>query len=152
MRRLKLYDRLTDYGYFAKENDALVFLGGSIFRDEPYNNELYQERIKLIRKFKKHGKKVHIIGANFGPFRSKKFIEEHKYLFSLCDDVCFRDTFSYDIFKELKCVRLAPDIIFSLPHKVIKKESNTVSISVIDFNHVPSLANLQSDYVSKWAH
>jgi colanic acid/amylovoran biosynthesis protein len=149
MRSLKLYDRLADYEYFAKKNDALVFLGGSIFRDEPYNNELYQERIKLIKAFKKHGKKVHVIGANFGPVRTDKFVEEHRYLFSLCDDVCFRDTFSYEIFKDLECVRLAPDIIFSLPHKVTKKESNTVSISVIDFNHVPSLANLQADYVSK---
>jgi colanic acid/amylovoran biosynthesis protein len=149
MRNLKLYDRLADYEYFAKKNDALVFLGGSIFRDEPYNDELYQQRIKLIKAFKKHGKKVHVIGANFGPIRSEKFVEEHRYLFSLCDDVCFRDTFSYELFKDLKCVSLAPDIIFSLPHKVTKKESNTVSISVIDFNHVPSIANLQADYISK---
>ena len=33
---------------------------------------------------------------------------------NLCDDVCFRDLYSYELFKDLSQVRYAPDIVFQM--------------------------------------
>ena len=40
LQHLKIKDTLTNYDEIAREHDALVFIGGSIFREESYHSEL----------------------------------------------------------------------------------------------------------------
>src|SRR5687767_13631712 len=52
-QRLKITDYINDYATVAQEHDALLFIGGSIFREEAYHQSLYENRMKLVTDFKK---------------------------------------------------------------------------------------------------
>ncbi|MGJ9459041.1 polysaccharide pyruvyl transferase family protein [Oceanobacillus sp. CF4.6] len=148
-QRLGISDTITNYDDIAETHDALVFVGGSIFREEPFHPVLYKERMKIVTAFKKRNKSVFILGANFGPYTSQKFIKEHVELFKLCDDVCFRDMNSYNIFKYLPQVRYAPDIVFQMDvieyKNVFKK--NVVGFSIIDVRHKQGLMTYFDKYI-----
>lgn len=92
------------------------------------------ERKYLLNKFKNKKKKTFIIGANFGPYKNDFFAERYKEIFIEYDDICFRDNYSYNLFKKFKNVRLAPDVVFNLKiNKSIPKEK-TVGFSFIDLS------------------
>ncbi|WP_423409244.1 polysaccharide pyruvyl transferase family protein [Heyndrickxia sp. MSNUG] len=149
-QRLKLTDSITNYNEVAKEHDALLFIGGSIFREEEYHKPLYNDRLKLIMEFKKSNKPVYILGANFGPVKTEGFINDYRNLFQLCTDVCFRDLYSYELFKELKQVRYAPDIIFQVDLTKYKDKTveNHVGFSIIDVRHKHGLSNYYEEYIN----
>ncbi|MDQ0903969.1 polysaccharide pyruvyl transferase family protein [Paenibacillus sp. V4I7] len=149
-QRLKIFDHINNFEKIAEEHDALVFIGGSIFREEDYHHSLYQERMKLVMEFKKRDKSVIIIGANFGPYKTEKFHNDYKELFKQCDDVCFRDLYSYELFKNLSQVRYAPDIVFQMNIDGYKQISpkKRVGFSIIDVRHKHGLSNYYHAYIT----
>ncbi|WP_273832018.1 polysaccharide pyruvyl transferase family protein [Guptibacillus sedimenti] len=148
-QRLKIKDSITNFDSVADEHDGLLFIGGSIFREEQYHKSLYSERMKLIKEFKKRNKAVFILGANFGPYTSNEFIDDYKKLFKLCDDVCFRDVSSFTIFEDIPQVRIAPDIVFQMKTEQYKPEekTNTIGFSIIDVNHKKGLSSYSKEYI-----
>lgn len=60
-----------------------------------------------------YGNKPYLLGCNFGPFSSDEYKERYRKLFSEATDVCFRESYSYEIFKNLSNVRWESDIVFS---------------------------------------
>lgn len=151
-KRLGFYNRLTDYKRLAKKYDALLFLGGSIFREEANANNIYDYRKEIIGSFKKEHKSIFFLGCSFGPFQNKKFVDQYQNLFEQCDDVCFRDNYSYDLFKDLKQVRYAPDILWSYIPKYKAKKTNTIGYSIINPKHKFGLARHYEEYVRYTAH
>ncbi|MEI4828898.1 polysaccharide pyruvyl transferase family protein [Bacillus sp. FJAT-53711] len=149
-QRLKISDSITNYDEVAEEHDALLFIGGSIFREEEYHHSLYQDRTKIVREFKKRDKPIFILGANFGPFETEQFLNDYKKFFELCDDVCFRDLYSYELFKNLSQVRYAPDIVFQMNVDKYKelRNKNSVGFSIIDVRHKKGLSNYYDDYIA----
>lgn len=149
-RRLKLSDPITSYDKVAQEHDALIFIGGSIFREEEYHSSLYRDRMKMISEFKKLNKQVFIIGANFGPFETEGFYNDYKELFKICDDVCFRDTYSYELFSSLPQVRYAPDIVFQMNVNEYKVTSTNdlIGFSIINVKHKQGLSKYYEDYIT----
>jgi colanic acid/amylovoran biosynthesis protein len=148
-QRLKIKDSITNYDEVAKEHDGLLFLGGSIFMEADYHNDLYKDRLKMVNEFTERNKPVFILGANFGPYKTKKFYDDYKYLFSLCTDVCFRDLYSYNLFKNLEQVRYAPDIVFGLDitdYKSNDKEKK-IGYSIINVKHKKDLASCYDEYI-----
>ena len=103
----------------------------------------------MVKEFKKRKKSVFVLGANFGPIKTNKFIYDYKYLFSMCDDICFRDLYSYNIFKELPQVRYAPDIVFQMPVDEYKnnEKKKIVGFSIIDVNHKQGLRKYENEYI-----
>ena len=86
--------------------------------------------------------KYYVLGANFGPFYSKRYLSFYKKFFSnYCQDVCFRDRYSASLFSDVSNVRYAPDILFNveLP-KVVRRKK--LFISVVDLNQVNKFKNL----------
>lgn len=148
-QRLKVADFITNYHKAAEEHDALVFIGGSIFREEEFHDSLYQERLTMVKEFKKRKKPVYILGANFGPYKTEKFLDDYRKFFELADDVCFRDVHSYDLFHELSQIRYAPDIVFQMNADQYKDASrnNTVGFSIIDVHHKQGLAKYDEVYL-----
>lgn len=148
-QRLRISEHLHNYNQVAEEHDALIFIGGSIFREEDYHTSLYVDRLNMVRDFKNRGKKVFVLGANFGPFSSDRFLNDYREFFRYCDDVCFRDLYSYELFKEISHVRYAPDIVFQMNLDEYKVKTNTkiVGYSIIDVRHKSGLMNYHSDYV-----
>lgn len=112
-----------------KKYDGIIMIGGSLFIE--YDGIDYNKYIANQFNFKAP---FFIIGANFGPYETEEYLEFHKNnIFNNALDICFRDKYSYNLFKNIKNVRYAPDIVFGLDTRNIEqKEENTVIISVID--------------------
>lgn len=147
LRKLSIYNRLTDYGRLAKEFDILLFLGGGIFREEVYENEVFQNRKSIIEAFIDKNKEVFFLGCNFGPFNSEYFLKKHKELFNKCSDVCFRDRYSYNLFKDLPNIRYAPDILWSYNIDDVRPKENVIGYSIINPKHKDGLEKYYEDYV-----
>lgn len=99
------------------ESDYVVFPGGSIFQDVTsirsagyYNS--------LVRRAKKAGKKVFLLGQGVGPLRSyfgKRFARD---AFNIADEIVVRDPGSLALLKDLgvkRPVKVGADMAFLMP-------------------------------------
>ncbi|MED3939485.1 polysaccharide pyruvyl transferase family protein [Priestia megaterium] len=148
--RLKNSDSTDKYDKIVEKHDALLFIGGSIFMENKYHNLLHEKRMKIATEFKKRNKPIFVLGANFGPFETQEFLDDYTEFFKLCDDICFRDIYSYELFKNLSQVRYAPDIVFQMNVDNYKTISNRkrVGFSIIDVRNKQGLTNYYNDYIS----
>lgn len=120
--------------------DIFVYIGGSIFI-EPETN--FEQRLDSLVELIQCNKNFYIIGANFGPYKTKEYYEYIKNkVIANSKGVCFRDKYSYTLFKDMDNVYYAPDVIFGLKIKpeLPKKE---IGISVI---HHLDRKNLKQNY------
>lgn len=140
---LDLYNKVQ-----LKDFDATVFIGGSIFMEENNKGRNYDEKIGIINYFNE-GKEVFILGSNFGPYINSGFKDKFEMIFNNCTDVCFRENYSYDLFKKSNKIRKAPDIVFQLRPKKIEKRKNTIGISLIDLEKRNELSKYREDYIEK---
>jgi len=127
--------------------DAIVYIGGSIFM-EKFNG---LEKLKQLNKFIKLSKKNEIpffyISSNFGPYSTQEYLDLARDTLKNCEDICFRDKYSYELFKDIRSVRYAPDLILSYDFKKGRQKKNTVGISVIDLSIRDELKNLENKYL-----
>ena len=101
--------------------DLSIFIGGSMFIE------------KTSPQLTNLKKPLYIIGSNFGPYESAKYLKKQTNLFSRVTDVCFRDKKSYKLFKNLPNVRYSTDIVFSYKNPKIKIMNNKMVVfSIID--------------------
>lgn len=107
--------------YFIKRSNIYLILGGSIFMENVFTSNY----LKVMYYFKKN--RV-ILGSNIGPYYNDAYLELIKCIFRNSKDVCLRDKKSYQLVKDVKTVRQAPDMIFALD---IKKYKNTKQKRVI---------------------
>lgn len=92
--------------------DINVYLGGSIFIE---NEDRRKNDFAWWNKFISCGNKVFLMGTNFGPYYTDQYREFFGNTFRKCEDVCFREKESYDIFSEASTsCRLVSDLAFSL--------------------------------------
>lgn len=143
LRKLNLNNR------YYKKFDSVVYIGGSIFMQLDTWKKQYKERNIFFKLFK--DKPKFILGANFGPFKDKIFLEKYKELFINCTDVCFRDDYSYKLFNDLNNVRMAPDIVFQLKPKNLDKIKDSIGISLIDLSNRKDLNQYNDKYKKKIA-
>ncbi len=137
---------------FISKYDAGLYIGGSIFMELPVWREQLEERQKIITSFYDKNKPYFILGSNFGPYKDPMFLTFYEELLQKCKDVCFRDKFSYDLFSKYSNSRLAPDIVFQLKPQNIKKEKNSLGISLINLKErgdLPNLEKYKSIYYTK---
>lgn len=126
----------------AKQCDICVCITGSLFIQ---GEEDWQPYLTYMKSRQIPGIPYYQLGSNFGPYKDRGFYEGFKEFFSNCEDVCFREKFSYDLFSDLKNVRVAPDVVFSGRFPVCKAEKR-VSISVINLNNRGELEKYQFQY------
>ena len=129
--------------------DAIMIIGGSLFMEDCYSDTVLEYRKKIISIFNKRNKKIFILGANFGPYKTKGFLEKYKNIFSLCDDVCFRDNYSFELFSDMNNVRCASDIVFQLNKEIVNKIDNNIGISIINLKNREGLNNYKDRYENK---
>lgn len=113
----------------AKKCDAAVYIGGSLFMQTENWKDKYENKKNMFIE----NKPFYLLGANFGPYYDKEFYQTYLKLFSKFTDICFRDNYSYSLFKDLPNVRVADDIVFQLskPEEIKEGRTNTAVISVI---------------------
>ncbi|MEI3161838.1 MAG: polysaccharide pyruvyl transferase family protein [Lachnospirales bacterium] len=116
------------------ECDAILKIGGSVFI-QPQENyiEYCNSELKIIQGYTKKNKPFFVIGANFGPFYIEEFKEQFQKFFKYTKDTCFRDSYSYNLFSNLDNVRVAPDVIFGLNDKILKKRGKYIVFSCLDY-------------------
>ncbi len=111
-----------------KTAHAVVHIGGSVFtqHEEDYSNALHldQELVRL-------SKRIYVVGANFGPYTSEAYVKDYGKHFQKYQDICFRDRYSYELFRSAPNVRYAPDVVFNLPLNCGGKQKKQVLFSVI---------------------
>lgn len=100
----------------------------------------------------------YILGCNFGPFFSDEFRKRYRKLFDKAKDVCFRESYSYEIFKDLGNVRWESDIVFSyngyVDESFFQYNKNYIVISVVNLEKdgiKNSNKDLYYNYISKIA-
>ncbi len=115
----------------VKDYDAIIYIGGSIFMESEYAFHEMKEFNYLINQCIGQGKKFFYMSSNFGPYKTQEYLQKARENFAI-SKICFRDKESYELFKDLKTVSYAPDLAFSLKMPEVKKEKNTLGISVIN--------------------
>jgi len=112
-----------------KKYDNVILIGGSIFMENEQIDLEYYKNNQFNYKNSNY-----ILGANFGPYKTKEYVNIHKSeIFPKVKDICFRDMYSYKLFKELPNTRCASDIVFSLNTNSIRINTQNIAvISVID--------------------
>ncbi|MCM3574707.1 polysaccharide pyruvyl transferase family protein [Mesobacillus subterraneus] len=149
-RSINLFNKINASFLKYKKYDALVIIGGSIFMETSNWQVKLENRSNLPAQFERNGKKVFIVGANFGPFTDELFIKKHKEFFKGIDDICFRDTYSYSLFNDLPNIRYAPDVVFNLKMKEGGKPSKKrVGFSLINLKKRKNLSNYYDVYNEK---
>lgn len=106
---------------------AVVYIGGSIFME--YEN---WEQILSWWKYEAKNRPFYIMGANFGPYKTEGFRNKLAEIFHDAKDVCFRDRYSFEKFRDVPTVRCAPDILFSFPMPKVPVVKKQLLISPID--------------------
>lgn len=107
-----------------RRNDLMVFVGGSIFMERTVSTYWERER----RFFEQIKIPYYVIGSNFGPHKSKRFVDIVRSIVAGAEDVCFRDQASYETFKDIKTARVATDIAFTLDTSKYDKMSEKLAI------------------------
>lgn len=108
---IKVIRRLSLKRFFANCCDLSVSIAGSFYMEFEGDSK---KNFSL-------GKKPHyIMGVNFGPYKTEEYFDNIHGLFKNAEDVCFREEYSYNLFKDLPNVRWAPDIVFSMDTSNIK--------------------------------
>ena len=111
--------------------DAFVSIGGSIFMQKKifpvYNSVVFYKTAQ-----KKYNN-TFFLGCNFGPYTDSIFLHNYKDIFAKATDVCFRESNSWELFKDLGNVRYLPDIVFGLDisHYNVPKIQNSVGLTII---------------------
>lgn len=142
------YTKIIDFIQYYKY-DATIFIGGSIFMETEYWKKSFEEKRNIINFFDETKKAKYIIGSNFGPIKTDEFVHLYKELFRKCDDICFRDQYSYKLFSDYDNVRVAPDIVFQLKPKNIEKVKDSIGISLIEILDRKELNQYRDIYIDK---
>lgn len=137
--------------HIMRKCDAIVIIGGSMFIQTGLTKKRMRVKLCYDRELLHYGKPVFLIGSNFGPYTDEEFYQEYQTIFAQYQDVCFREDYSYSLFKQLTNVRMASDVIFNCEYDnpSIHKQNNRILISVIDLERKKDLCHLTSLYERK---
>ena len=130
------YDTPLTLDLAKREFDGIIYIAGSVFmQGKNYHEDLktgFKDHAAFVSEFKKNKKPFFYISCNFGPYSLKSYYKQSKKYLKLCSDVCFRDKYSFNLFKDLSNVRYAPDAALSYSYFKVKKIKNSVGISIIE--------------------
>ena len=113
--------------WLDKRCDAVVYIGGSIFMEYPNWAQLL-----TWWEYTADNRPFYVLGANFGPYHTEAYREKIAEIYGKMQDICFRDTYSYELFQDVPTVRQAPDILFSYPMPMVAVQEKQIFVSVID--------------------
>ena len=128
------------------EFDAYVYIGGSIFMEGGKVYNLSEKFFDFVNRCKNKNIPFCYISCNYGPYQTKEYFELSKRNFSICSDICFRDKYSYNLFKDIDNVRYAPDFAFNYKIPQNEKIENSIGITVINLDIRHDLKHIAQEY------
>lgn len=127
--------------------NGFVYIGGSIFMEGGKVYNLDEGCYRFIRQCKEIGKPFFYMSSNYGPYKSEEYFNLSKRNFENCTDLCFRDIYSYQLFREISSVRYAPDVVFAYKTEEIENKKDTVGICLIDLEIRNSIKKKEKEYI-----
>ncbi|TYS69705.1 polysaccharide pyruvyl transferase family protein [Sutcliffiella horikoshii] len=121
-----------------------ILVTGSIFEERGD----YRKNMRKKKYNTSFFKDVYYLSCSMGEYKNESFINECKTVFSNVRDVCFRDSYSYDLFKDMSNIRVESDLIFQLQYDM-KQPENYIVISVIDLESRDRLSSFEKEYLDK---
>lgn len=129
IENLRLYYSYEEILHLKKDITLQILIGGSMFM-QPNDLSKIEERFFLLReRFFYEIPKI-VIGANFGPFQEKNHYNIYYEWFKTFESICFRDLYSFELFKSLNNTNWAPDLILSYPFPQRKQNNKDKSIII----------------------
>lgn len=104
------------------EIQNVIEIGGSIFI-MPKNVKDGGINLRKRKYLQKNSESYVILGSNFGPFDNEKQLKEYSNFFDTVSNICFRDKYSFDLFRGKYNVTYAPDIVLTLNTNEIEATS-----------------------------
>ena len=126
--------------------DAYVYVGGSIFMEGGKVYNLSDKFYNFVKRCKEKNIPFCYISSNYGPYRTQEYFKLSQKNFKTCTDICFRDKYSYDLFKNIENVRYAPDFAFGYPISAKNKIKNSIGISIINLDIREDIKQLSEEY------
>ena len=134
--------------YHAKTNDLMVYAGVSIFIEG--NNAGHW--VKEADFYNSLRIPYYLLGSNIGPYESDSFLSTIKIILNGAEDVCLRDTASYDLVKDLPNARVASDIAFTLdtsPYDTTSDKLAVFSVINCDDRFSPKITQKYEQEIAK---
>ena len=128
--------------------DAYIYIGGSIFMEGGIVYNLSNTFYNFTKKCREYNRPFFYISSNYGPYKTKEYFELSRKNFNIVTDICFRDKYSYNLFKDIQTVRYAPDYAFTYSMFNNEKIPNSVGITIIDLGVRNNLKNKENEYVN----
>ncbi|MBR3512103.1 MAG: polysaccharide pyruvyl transferase family protein [Clostridia bacterium] len=132
---------VTDY-------DAYIYVGGSIFMEGGKVYNLSEDFYSFMQRCKENNIPFMYVSSNYGPYQTQEYFDLSIKNFKECTDICFRDKYSYNLFKDIPSVRYAPDYVFTYDLGTFEKINNSVGISVIDLDIRNKLKDKSEKYLN----
>ncbi len=107
--------------------DGAMHIGGAIYQQTGN----WQLDFDIRKERKLCGRKFFAISNNFGPYSTDAYRDMWAKEFKKWTDICFRDRYSYKLFRDIPTVRYAPDLLFGYPIEQ-KSSEKKVAVSLID--------------------
>ena len=135
------------YNSNVNDYDAYIYVGGSIFMEGKKGYNLSEETYDFIKRCKENGKPFCYASCNYGPYKTEEYFNLSREAFETCTDICFRDRYSYELFKDIENVREAPDYVFTYPIMNTEKIQDTIGITVLDLEIRDDLRDKENEYI-----
>lgn len=130
-----------------EDYDGYIYVGGSIFMEGGKVYNLDEGCNYFVKQCHRKSIPFFYISSNYGPYQTQEYFNLSRDTFKNCTDICFRDNYSYQLFKDIPTVRYAPDLIFNIEtDHVVKKD--TIGISIIDMSIRNNLVQYEQKYVN----
>lgn len=133
-----------------REIDVYLLIGGSMFQEVESKKIWIRRWLSLLARsfiLKLFRKKIVFIGFNFGPYKTKLFLNLYKILFRFINYLSVRDEFSFELLKNNKKVKFYPDLVFGLNDDKYQRRAidrtRSLGISIMDFG---SNVDFQEEY------
>lgn len=135
---------------FIGKKNTVIYIVGNAFKNNRYKGP---EQINWLKDRKRISEKFYLLSTNFGPYNDYRWKQDCQSEFRDMTDVCFRDKYSFELFKDDLTIRYSPDAVLSLkPEYINNNMNNTVIISLIDCQMCSRgtlINNISEDYENK---
>ena len=132
--------------YLLRKCDAVLYLGGSLFMENPKNDEWDRTLAEEVAYCNARHIPYHIRSCNFGPYQTERYRTEKEALFCKLATIYFRDRYSYQMFLHLAQAAYIPDAVFAYSLPKVPKKEKTFGISVIQPDRRRGLKPFQDSY------
>ena len=115
-----------------------MVIGGSLYIQPIWKHSLFTTVFSLRdvlqrKRLYSSADKTFVLGTNFGPYRNSWYKKSYSDIFNkYVTDICFRDQYSFQLFKSDEHIRVAPDILFGTEFpRVERKKKRSCSLLLI---------------------